>query len=55
VIYMVEMALLDLAQRVEWDARSSPTSTGSSRSRQWRIVFRWEDNGASEVEFTDYH
>ena len=22
---------------------------------QWRIVFRWEDNGASEVEVTDYH
>ena len=22
---------------------------------QWRIVFRWEDNGVSEVEVTDYH
>ena len=22
---------------------------------QWRICFRWEDNGADEVEFCDYH
>ena len=22
---------------------------------QWRIVFRWEDNNASEVSLTDYH
>ena len=22
---------------------------------QWRIVFKWSDNGASEVEIVDYH
>jgi addiction module HigA family antidote len=22
---------------------------------QWRIIFRWEDNNASEVSLTDYH
>ena len=22
---------------------------------QWRIVFRWEKNGADEVRITDYH
>ena len=22
---------------------------------QWRIVFRWRDDGAHEVAFTDYH
>jgi proteic killer suppression protein len=22
---------------------------------QWRIVFRWQDDGAHDVEFTDYH
>ena len=22
---------------------------------QWRIIFRWENNHASEVEITDYH
>jgi len=24
-------------------------------NRQWRIVFRWSDEGAEEVEITDYH
>ncbi len=24
-------------------------------NRQWRICFRWEDDGAHEVEITDYH
>ena len=22
---------------------------------QWRIVFRWQADGAHDVEFTDYH
>ncbi|MBI2524577.1 MAG: hypothetical protein HYV93_01215 [Candidatus Rokubacteria bacterium] len=22
---------------------------------QWRIVFRWEDDGVTRVEVTDYH
>jgi proteic killer suppression protein len=22
---------------------------------QWRIVFKWKDNDAYEVEITDYH
>ena len=22
---------------------------------QWRIVFRWTDNGPEDVEITDYH
>lgn len=22
---------------------------------QWRIIFRWSDGGADEVQFTDYH
>jgi toxin HigB-1 len=24
-------------------------------NRQWRIIFRWTDEGAEEVEITDYH
>jgi proteic killer suppression protein len=24
-------------------------------NKQWRIVFKWEDNQASEVEILDYH
>lgn len=24
-------------------------------NQQWRIVFRWEDNNAFDVELTDYH
>ena len=22
---------------------------------QWRVIFRWSDNGASDVSVTDYH
>lgn len=22
---------------------------------QWRIIFKWSDGGAEEVQFTDYH
>ena len=22
---------------------------------QWRIIFRWEDDGAHDVKFVDYH
>ena len=24
-------------------------------NRQWRVVWRWEDNAATEIEFVDYH
>jgi proteic killer suppression protein len=24
-------------------------------NRQWRICFRWQDGGADDVEFVDYH
>lgn len=24
-------------------------------NRQWRIVFRWKDDGAHDVSLTDYH
>lgn len=24
-------------------------------NRQWRIVFKWRDGGAEDVEITDYH
>ena len=24
-------------------------------NRQWRVVFRWETDGAHEVTLTDYH
>jgi proteic killer suppression protein len=24
-------------------------------NQQWRIVFRWEGNGAADVHFVDYH
>ena len=24
-------------------------------NRQWRLCFRWKDNGPSEVEIIDYH
>jgi len=24
-------------------------------NQQWRIVFKWADGGAEEVEITDYH
>jgi len=24
-------------------------------NKQWRIIFRWEENNASEVSLRDYH
>lgn len=24
-------------------------------NQQWRIVFRWEGNGAADAQFVDYH
>jgi len=24
-------------------------------NKQWRITFRWTDEGAEDVEITDYH
>jgi toxin HigB-1 len=60
------LAQLDAATRLD-DLRSPPGNrlealTGDRRGAcsirvndQWRIVFRWQADGAHDVEFTDYH
>jgi len=61
-----KLAQLDAAMRLE-DLRKPPGNrleqlkgdrAGSHSIRvneQWRIVFRWEPDGAHDVELTDYH
>jgi len=61
-----KLAQLDAAARLE-DLRVPPANrlealAGKMRglhsirvNDQWRIVFRWRDDGAHEVAFTDYH
>jgi proteic killer suppression protein len=61
-----KLAQLDAAARLE-DLRLPPANrlealAGRMRglrsirvNDQWRIVFRWRDDGPHEVAFTDYH
>ncbi len=61
-----KLAQLDAAARLE-DLRVPPANrlealAGRMRglhsirvNDQWRIVFRWRDDGPHEVAFTDYH
>lgn len=61
-----KLAQLDAAARLQ-DLRGPPGNrlealTGDRAgfhsmrvNDQWRIVFRWEDDGAHDVELTDYH
>ena len=61
-----KLAQLDAATRLD-DLRSPPGNrlealAGNRRgfhsirvNDQWRIVFRWQADGAHDVEFTDYH
>lgn len=61
-----KLAQLDAAVRLD-DLRSPPGNrlealTGDLRgffsvrvNDQWRVIFRWEPDGAYDVEFTDYH
>jgi proteic killer suppression protein len=61
-----KLAQLDAAARLE-DLRVPPVNrlealAGKMQdlhsirvNDQWRIVFRWHDDGAHEVAFTDYH
>jgi proteic killer suppression protein len=61
-----KLAQLDAAARLE-DLRVPPANrlealAGKMRglnsirvNDQWRIVFRWREDGAHEVAFTDYH
>jgi proteic killer suppression protein len=61
-----KLIALDAATRLA-DLRSPPGNhlelLGGNRkgqysirvNAQWRICFRWTDDGAHDVEFTDYH
>lgn len=61
-----KLAQLDAAIRLD-DLRSPPGNrlealAGELKgffsirvNEQWRLVFRWESDGAYDVEFTDYH
>jgi len=37
------------------DALRLADLAGVPGNRQWRICFRWEEDGAYDVEITDYH
>ncbi len=57
---------IDAAERIE-DLRLPPSNRLEKKqgdlkdfyaiwvNRQWRIIFRWEDNGAYDVQLIDYH
>ncbi len=61
-----KLLLIDGAERID-DLRKPPGNrleklsgdlTGKYSIRindQWRIIFRWKENNAYEVEVTDYH
>lgn len=61
-----KLAQIDAAVRLD-DLKSPPGNRlealkGDRKGRhsirvneQWRLVFRWEPDGAHDVEFTDYH
>ena len=58
-----KLAQLDAAMRLD-DLRSPPGNRlealagdrkGIRVNDQWRIVFRWNNDGAHDVELTDYH
>lgn len=62
----IKLEILAAAEEIE-DLRSPPGNRLEKLSgdradqhsirinNQWRICFRWEDGGASDVEIVDYH